>query len=76
MGNNISSFNISLVDGFNQTGNGTFCIKETGRANLEAAVQEMGISIEDLEGRDASIQVIQIAHSGASLYNVSDDIVG
>lgn len=72
MGNNISSFNVSLVEGFNQTGNGTFCLKETGRANLEAAVQQMGISIEDLDGRDASIQVIQISHSGASLYNCAD----
>lgn len=68
IGTNITSFNVSLVEGFNQTGNGTFCLKETGRAALQEAMRVQGVT--DPEGVPASLQIIQIAHSGASLYNV------
>jgi hypothetical protein len=62
LGNEVTGFNISLVEGFNQTGNGTFCWSKTGQAVLQA--------LNITEGQNASIQVIQISHSGASLYNV------
>ncbi|KAF2279144.1 uncharacterized protein EI97DRAFT_372246 [Westerdykella ornata] len=72
LGTNVTSFNISLVDGFNQTGNGTFCLKETGNANIEEALKKANISAASLDGQQASLQIIQIAHSGASLYNCAD----
>jgi hypothetical protein len=62
LGNEVTGFNISLVEGFNQTGNGTFCWSKTGQATLKA--------LNLTEGQNASIQVIQISHSGAALYNV------
>jgi cytochrome bd-type quinol oxidase subunit 1 len=70
LGQNISAFNISLVNGFNQTGNGTFCLKETGKANLEAGIAKANLTLEDLDGLPASLMVVQIASTGASLYNV------
>jgi len=59
----VTSFNVSLVTGFNQTGNGTFCIREAGRAALAK------LNIPD--GTNATIQVIQTGESGSALYNVS-----
>jgi hypothetical protein len=70
IGTNVSSFNISLVNGFNQTGNGTFCLKETGKAALAAGLAKANLSAESLAGMQGSLQVIQIASTGASLYNV------
>ncbi|KAF2794156.1 hypothetical protein K505DRAFT_222551, partial [Melanomma pulvis-pyrius CBS 109.77] len=72
IGTNVSAFNISLVNGFNQTGNGTFCLKETGKAALEAGLQKANLSKEALEGMQGSLQIIQIASTGASLYNCAD----
>ncbi|KAF2117307.1 hypothetical protein BDV96DRAFT_490101, partial [Lophiotrema nucula] len=72
LGTNVSSFNISLVSSFNQTGNGTFCLKETGKAALEADLAKAGLNTSSLEGTQASLQVIQITSSGASLYNCAD----
>ncbi|KAF2242317.1 hypothetical protein BU26DRAFT_524470 [Trematosphaeria pertusa] len=69
---NVTNFNISLVDNFNQTGKGVLCLKETGRAALEEGLRESNISVESLDGMQASVQVIQISHSGASLYNCAD----
>lgn len=71
IGTNVSSFNISLVNSFNQTGNGTFCLKETGKAALAAGLATAGLNASSLEGQQASLQIIQIASTGASLYNVS-----
>jgi len=72
LGTNVSEFsNISLVADFNQTGNGTFCLKETGRARLEAAIKKAGLDVGKFEGTQATLQVIQISHGGASLFNVS-----
>ncbi|TID20569.1 Lysophospholipase 1 [Venturia nashicola] len=64
LGNEVTAFNISLVQGFNQTGNGTFCWSKTGQDVLK------GLNLA--EGQNASIQVIQISHSGGALYNCAD----
>ncbi|KAF1809727.1 hypothetical protein P152DRAFT_369791, partial [Eremomyces bilateralis CBS 781.70] len=64
LGEAVTSFNVSLVEGFNQTGAGIFCISETGREALA------GLNLTD--GQPASVQIIQISHSGASLYNCAD----
>ncbi|EON68181.1 hypothetical protein W97_07330 [Coniosporium apollinis CBS 100218] len=64
VGNNVTSFNITLLDNFNQTGNGTFCISQLGAAVLE----ELGVQ----EGTNATLQVIQTSHSGSALYNCAD----
>ncbi|MCJ1466567.1 hypothetical protein MMC07_005187 [Pseudocyphellaria aurata] len=61
-GDNTTVFNISLVPGFNQTGNGTFCFPTV---TLPAS---LGVT----EGTNASIQVIQIGELGSSLYNCAD----
>ncbi len=63
LGNNVTSFNITLVPGFNQTGNGTFCWPEVGTA----ALAELGVT----EGQNASLQIIQLSTRGNALYNVS-----
>lgn len=60
-GDNTSVFNISLVEGFNQTGNGTFCLPTVAIPR----------SLSLTEGTNASIQVIQIGEMGSALYNVS-----
>lgn len=60
-GDNTTVFNISLVQGFNQTGNGTFCFP----------IVTLPASLSVAEGTNASIQVIQISETGSSLYNVS-----
>jgi hypothetical protein len=73
LGTNVTNFNISLVDMFNQTGAGIFCLKETGRANLEAGFKAAGYSgfdDERINGLMATVQVIQLGHSGSALYNV------
>ncbi|KAF2434149.1 hypothetical protein EJ08DRAFT_552224, partial [Tothia fuscella] len=64
VGNNVTSFNVTLQEGFNQTGNGTFCFPKLGQSAIAA--------LNVTEGLNASIQVIQISHSGASLYNCAD----
>ncbi|KAF1997266.1 hypothetical protein P154DRAFT_555822 [Amniculicola lignicola CBS 123094] len=72
IGTNVSSFNISLLNSFNQTGNGTFCLKETAKSALEAGLAKAGLTIQSIEGKQASLQVVQIASSGASLFNCMD----
>ncbi|KAF2472432.1 uncharacterized protein BDR25DRAFT_258783 [Lindgomyces ingoldianus] len=72
IGTNVSSFNISLVTQFNQTGNGTFCLKETGKAALAAGLAKSGLDAKSLDGKQASLQIIQIASTGASLFNCAD----
>lgn len=64
-GDNTTVFNISLVEGFNQTGNGTFCIPTV------IIPHSVGLT----EGTNASIQVIQIGETGSALYNVSEDMI-
>lgn len=59
-GDNTTTFNISLVPNFNQTGNGTFCLP-TIKLPSDLVVSN---------GTQASIQVIQIGETGSSLYNV------
>lgn len=59
----VGSVNASLVDNFNQTGKGAFCIREVGRDILAP------LNITD--GTNATLQFIQISHSGSALYNVS-----
>ncbi|EMD88879.1 hypothetical protein COCHEDRAFT_1226966 [Bipolaris maydis C5] len=75
LGTNVTNFNISLVEMFNQTGAGLFCLKETGRANLEAGFKAAGYSgfdDERINGLMGTIQVIQLGHSGSALYNCAD----
>ncbi|KAK2740458.1 hypothetical protein FQN57_006085 [Myotisia sp. PD_48] len=55
-------FNISLVEGFNQTGNGTFCFPKI-------QIPE-GLPIS--AGTNASLQVIQLGELGSALYNCAD----
>lgn len=64
-GDNTTVFNISLVEGFNQTGNGTFCIPTV------IIPDSVGLT----EGTNASIQVIQIGETGSALYNVSGHMI-
>ena len=60
-GDNTTTFNISLVPNFNQTGNGTFCLPAIKLPN------DLVVS----NGTQASLQVIQVGETGSSLYNVS-----
>lgn len=53
-------FNNTLVPGFNQTGNGTFCFP---KISIPA-----GLGIRD--GTNASLQIVQESAGGAALYNV------
>ena len=74
LGSNATNFNITLLEMFNQTGAGVFCMKETGRANLEEGFKAAGYSgldDERINGLMATVQVIQLGHSGSALYNVS-----
>jgi hypothetical protein len=74
LGSNATNFNITLLPMFNQTGAGIFCMKETGRTNLEEGFKAAGYSgldDERIEGLMATVQIIQLGHSGAALYNVS-----
>ena len=78
LGRNVTNFNISLVADFNQTGAGVLCLKDAVRAKLEEGLKAGNISggTDGLDGVDASLQVIQISHSGSALYNVSGEIRG
>jgi hypothetical protein len=74
IGTNGTSFNITLVPGFNQTGPGVFCFKETGRGHLEEGLKAAGYSglgDQRLNGLDATVQVIQLGERGSALYNVN-----
>lgn len=74
LGANATNFNISLVEVFNQTGAGLFCLKEAGKANLDAGFKAAGYSGSGdarIQGLQASVQIIQLGHSGSALYNVS-----
>jgi hypothetical protein len=71
LGRNVTNFNISLVENFNQTGAGELCLKDSVGAALKAGLEKSNLTEEALDGKDASLQVIQIAHSGSALYNVS-----
>ena len=66
LGNNVTNFNISLVESYNQTGNGSWCIPE-----LNSRLTDLGIPA----GTNASIQFIQLSHSGSALYNVGPCIL-
>jgi hypothetical protein len=59
-GDNTTNFNITLVHGFNQTGNGTFCFPKV--------VLPADLSVSN--GTNASIQVVQVNEHGSALYNV------
>ncbi|OCK79974.1 hypothetical protein K432DRAFT_405085 [Lepidopterella palustris CBS 459.81] len=72
LGPNATNFNISLVDHFNQTGNGTFCLKETGKSKLVAGLKAAGLEGEAVEGVQATLQVVQISTTGGALYNCAD----
>ncbi|CAN9083311.1 unnamed protein product [Alternaria alternata] len=75
LGSNATNFNITLLEMFNQTGAGVFCMKETGRANLEEGFKAAGYSgldDERINGLMATVQVIQLGHSGSALYNCAD----
>lgn len=54
-------FNISMIEGFNQTGNGTFCFPKI------PIPQGLGLT----SGSNASIQVVQVNEHGSALYNVN-----
>jgi hypothetical protein len=60
-GDNTTNFTTSLVEGFNQTGNGTFCFPKL--------VLPADLSVTD--GMNASLQVVQVNERGSALYNVS-----
>lgn len=72
--NTVASFNATLLSAYNQTGNGTFCIPSIGGTALEELAREAGLEggLQGLSGRNASLQVIQIAHGGSALYNCAD----
>ena len=59
-GDNTTVFNYTLVEGFNQTGNGTFCFPKISLPS----------DLEVSNGTTASIQVIQVNEHGSALYNV------
>ncbi|KAK2839325.1 hypothetical protein FQN49_006250 [Arthroderma sp. PD_2] len=55
-------FDTTLVPGFNQTGNGTFCFP---KISIPA---DLGIQ----DGVNASLQLVQVSEGGSSLYNCMD----
>ncbi|KAK2801829.1 hypothetical protein FQN50_007574 [Emmonsiellopsis sp. PD_5] len=55
-------FNISLIEGFNQTGNGTLCFPKV------PIPSDLGLAT----GANASIQIIQLTELGSALYNCAD----
>ena len=63
-GNNVTNFNISLVDHFNQTGNGTFCLKETGKAQLAAGLGIAGYDAKSVDGVNATCRLFRLAQQG------------
>lgn len=62
LGNNVTSFNVSLLNHFNQTSNGTLCIPALSSPDFV----DMGVK----SGDNASIQVVTINPEGNALYNV------
>lgn len=70
LGTNVSSFNITLIENLNVT-KGVVCFKEAGKEALAKGLKDSNITMEAMEGMHATVQVIQISHTGASLYNVS-----
>ncbi|KAF1962678.1 hypothetical protein CC80DRAFT_487186 [Byssothecium circinans] len=72
LGTNVTNFNISLVDHFNQTGAGVLCLKDNLRTALEQGFKASNISMEQMEGLQGTVQVVQISHGGGALYNCAD----
>ncbi|KAF1976843.1 hypothetical protein BU23DRAFT_13189 [Bimuria novae-zelandiae CBS 107.79] len=74
LGSNVTNFNISLVNDFNATGAGVLCLKDNVHAALEEGLTASNITggTDALDGVDASLQVIQIGHTGSALYNCMD----
>ena len=65
LGNTVTAFNISLLpEVYNETGAGVTCLTNVGAGPIA--------KLNLTEGQNASIQVITISSSSASLYNVSD----
>jgi hypothetical protein len=64
LGGAAPTFNISLHGVYNETGAGVTCLTDVGAAVLPA--------LNLTEGQQASIQVVTISSSGASLYNCAD----
>lgn len=64
LGNTVNAFNISLVPVWNETGNGTICLNHIGESVLTP--------LKIADGTNASIQVITISSTGASLFNCAD----
>jgi len=62
LGNNVTALSIAIVEPFNQTGNGTFCFQKIPLPP--------GLNIT--EGSNATLQVIQLSHTGGALYNCAD----
>jgi hypothetical protein len=62
LGDNVTAFNITLHGVYNETGHGQSCLPNVGATVLP------GLNLT--EGQTASLQVISISASGASLYNV------
>lgn len=62
LGNNVTSFNVSLIAALNQTSNGTLCIPSLAGE----AMRSLGAT----NGANASIQVVTINAEGNALYNV------
>ncbi|KAF2455703.1 hypothetical protein BDY21DRAFT_365428 [Lineolata rhizophorae] len=67
LGNEVTSFNVTLVEGFNQTGNGTLCMPEIGGGML---AELAGTNIT--EGTNATLQFVQVNERGNALYNCAD----
>ncbi|OAK96950.1 hypothetical protein IQ06DRAFT_198930, partial [Phaeosphaeriaceae sp. SRC1lsM3a] len=75
LGSQGASFNITLAEGFNQTGPGVFCFKKTGGSHLDEGLKAAGYSgvgDQRLNGLEASVQVIQLGERGSALYNCAD----
>ncbi|KAI5798850.1 hypothetical protein EDC01DRAFT_613327 [Geopyxis carbonaria] len=62
LGANVTRLNIALVEPFNQTYNGTFCFPKVS----------MPKDVPVKDGDKATIQIIQLGHSGSALYNCAD----
>lgn len=64
LGDAVTGFNVSLLQAFNVTGNGTICFPSIGSEALAP------LNITD--GQTASIQVVNINAEGNALYNCAD----
>ncbi|KAF2670393.1 hypothetical protein BT63DRAFT_237137 [Microthyrium microscopicum] len=64
LGAAVTTFNISLIPMYNETGAGQTCLSKVGQSKLSP------LNITD--GTQASIQVITISSTGAALYNCAD----